>query len=279
MKSGSANLRAALYSSDDVLVADLVSVYFDAGVQRFTTLLTDLTTSGGTAFSASALAPVELAQGMGSEVEAMEVTLGLTGQAVAGQGFMDAAVAGLFDDIRCLVQRAATTGTFASYPDADLMTVYDGRVVQVQPRRDNSLVLTVQSPLSLGEVPASHRVVGQTCPFGLGDTDCAVAVASFRDSRTVASGSTASVVKLNSASAFAVVGSVLSVTSGDWTGQTRVVRSVSGADLTLDVPLPGIQTGASVTVTRACDKLRTTCDGVFGNVLRFGGFVNAPVKE
>ncbi len=158
------------------------------------------------------------------------------------------------------------------------MTLFDGTITEVGiDSKVGTLTLYVESPLALADVPPSKRVVQAQCPFSLGDANCGVALASFRDTRTVAAGTTAAVVKLSSASARAATGSLLTITSGALANQARTIRSVAGVDCTLDVPFtaaPG--TGESLRVENADDKRRTTCQTVFSNALRFGGFMNAP---
>jgi hypothetical protein len=278
VKSSSAALRSVLYDFQDFILADLVTLHFPSGVQRFTNSKANITVGGNTYLSAHIEAP-GLVQGLGSESETFQLVFAVGGQTVAGISFLAAALAGLFDRVRVEVALAATRTTFAGYSAADLAISFDGLCTKADPQPGSALMLQVQGPVSLGKVPTSNRVVAATCPFSLGDVDCGVALASFRDARTVAAGSTAAVVRLSSSSARAVTGSVLAITSGNWSGQSRVIRSVSGVDCTLDVPLPGIEIGASLTVANADDKKRATCVGTFANGARFGGFPEAPVER
>lgn len=287
MKSASATLQDVLYNHAAHLIADLVTIYFpdgsqpvtfSTGTQRYWTGAAALTIGTDT-YQPGHIGVSDLKQGLGSESETFEIDFGVTTQTVAGLSFTAAALVGLFNGVRVKVQRARTLTTFTGYAAADLESVFDGVVTRAIPRTDTVVSLSLQGAISLGKVPVSKRRVSADCPFSFGDATCGVTVASFRHTKSVASGSTASVVKLNSTSTFAVTGSVLAITSGLWSGQTRVVRSVSGVDLTLDVALPGVEVGASCTVTRACDKKIATCSGVFSNALRCGCAPNAPADR
>lgn len=275
MKSGSAGLQATLYNFQEHLKADIISVFFPSGTQYFTTHSANITI-GATTWLLSHPGAPGLTQGLGSEIGSFELELGAAGQSVAGLGFQAAALSGLFNGVRVLVQRARTRTNFTGYVAGDLETVFDGTCTKAVPRRDTVVVLTVQSPTSLGNTRASPRRVGAECPFSLGDASCGVTLGSFRNVRTVAAGSTASVVNLSSSAPMAAIGSVIAITSGAWAGQSRVIRGVSGVACTLDVPFPGIEIGVGCTITAACDKRITTCASVFSNATRCGACPNAP---
>ena len=277
MKSGSATLKTRLYNNKQFVDADLVSIFFASGTQRFTTDRV-ATTIGADVFSPAHLKAPEIKQGIGSETEVFDLVMGVAGQTVAGVSFLQAAVLRLFNHVRVLVQRATITPgmSFVGFPSADLQTIFDGVCVKALPRRNSSILLRIQGPLSMGKVPVSRRQIHASCPFSLGDAACGVVLSSFRDTRTLAAGTTAAVIKLSSASSRAATGAVVDITSGTWAGASRVIRSVSGVDCTMDVPFPGIEVGATITVTSPCDKQLATCTGTFANQLRMGGMPNAP---
>lgn len=278
MKTGSASLKNTLYTASQVAVADLVTFYFPAGAQRFTNASTDLTI-GGNVYTSAHVSEIGLLQGLGVEVETLEFQFGIANQVVGGQGFLTAAIAGEFDNIRVEITRAVSaTGTFAGYLAADLLTIFDGRCIDVVPTSKTQITFRIKSALALATTPVSNRTVIAQCPYSLGGPGCGVNLATFTDARTVAAGSTRSLVKLSSASSFAATGSVLTVTSGALAGQSRVVRSVSVADVTLDFPLAADpEVGATVTIARACGKTHADCQTIFSNLVNFGGFPYAPV--
>lgn len=276
MKSASATLSAVLLNYSEHIFADLVSIYFPTGTQYLTTATSNITI-GGTTWTAAHIGVPSLSQGLGTEVETYDVEVGTAGRTVSGMGYGAASLAGAFNGVRVLIQRARTRTNFSGYLAADLESIFDGTCTKAVPRRDSVVVMTVQSKLALGNSAASKRRVSGDCPFSLGDSNCGVTLATFQDAtKNVASGSTAAVVNLNSSSTKAVTGSVLTVTSGAWSGRSRVIRSVSGVACTLDVPLPGIEVGASLTITRACDRKIATCVSVFSNAARCGACPNAP---
>lgn len=48
--------------------------------------------------------------------------------------------------------------------------------------------------------------------------------------------------------------------------------SVTTYDLVLDYPLKGVSVGETLTISRGCDKKRSTCNDIFNNIAHFGGF-------
>jgi uncharacterized phage protein (TIGR02218 family) len=278
----SANLQSILFGAGvrALAEADFVELHFPGGIQRITNHGANVTLGDARVFTSAVMAPFAQTQGVG-EAGDVEIAIGVTGQTVSGLGWMQAARAGLFNGVKVVVLRGySQTGSFSSYPVADLVPMFTGAVATATPQADGSIVVTARDPLATANVPVSRRRVQAQCPYTLGDADCGVVVANFRHTRTVAAGSTASVIKLSATSTFALAGSLLVIASGDLTGQARVIRAVSGVDVTLDVPLAAVPaTGVSVTVTRVCDKRVTTCTSVFANQARNGGFPYAPLER
>ncbi len=278
MKSSSAALRSVVYDFPDHLLTDLVTLFFPSGTKRYTTARADITIGSDTWLSAFVKAPL-VKQGLGNEIDQVELPIAAPGQTVAGLDFRAAAMANLFSGVRVLIQTARTRTSFTGYAAADLEVLFDGTCTKATPVKDGSVLLRIQSPLSTGRVMASRRVVQASCPFTLGDANCGVTLASYQDTRTIAAGSTAAVIKLSSSSTRAIVGSLVTVKTGGWTGARRLVRAVSGADCTLDVPFAGVEIGATVTVGLTCDKKIATCNSRFSNGSRCGACPNAPAER
>jgi len=281
MRSVSAALATVLSSNKSLLEADLFTFAFAAGTQRLTNHGAALTIGGNTYLGGHLWAP-DLMGGAGGENAEVTIVAGVTSQTLSGLSWLRAALVDLFEGVEVTVHRAVVPagGSFAGYASADLLNLFKGRIVTADPAPDSTLTMKVRGRLSLQEVPMSHRFVQAQCPFVLGDTDCAVTLASFTDARTAAAGTTAAVVKLSSSSARAAPGSILRMTGGVQSGQVRLVRSVSGVDCTLDALLPGAPgTGDSLTVQLGCAKNITDCTSKFANQLRYGGALYAPAQD
>lgn len=67
--------------------------------------------------------------------------------------------------------------------------------------------------------------------------------------------------------------------SGGGMLERRYINAVAGASLTLLQAFQGIEIGDAVTVVPACDGTRATCDGVYGNILNYGGYPFIPTKN
>lgn len=280
MKSASAATKAVLYDTNStrVVVADLVAFYFPTPAY-FTNASADLTVDG-VVYKSAHLSGIELLQGMGAEVEALEFSMGIAGQVVNGQGFLGAALAGVFDGIRVTVKRAlSTTGAFSPLLGSDLLPIFDGTCSEIIPTSRAQITFRIKSVLSGGDIPVSNRVTTAQCPYVLGGLGCGVNLSTFTHARAVAAGSTASAIVLSTASTFATAGSVLTLTSGTYSGQSRVVASV-GTEVQLDAPFTGVPAvGDTLTITRVCDKTQAACKDVFSNLINFGGFPYAPIDQ
>lgn len=256
--------------------ADLYTIHFASGVRRWTTAGADVTLPApdGRVFTSGQVVvdgrPVSKST---AKLEAAEIEFTLVaGDAVtvSGLSLRRAAVAGLFDGVRLVAERA---GYAADGSVAGSFVLFDGRIEDVEPG-STGVRVTATSPVSwMGTRVVPPRVIQASCPFVLYDAaTCGVVEATFTDARTVATGSTARVVNLSATSTRAVVGGRLVVG-----GEERAVTEVSGAAVTLSRPLSSVPAvGAAVSVIAGCDRRKTTCQTYFNNVARFGGFNSVP---
>lgn len=73
---------------------------------------------------------------------------------------------------------------------------------------------------------------------------------------------------------------VVTITSGVMAGVSRNILGSTGGALTLVTGLPQIPaTGVAISVVPGCDKLQTTCQQKFNNLVRFGGMPYVPQPE
>jgi hypothetical protein len=274
MKTASAGLITDLTGSDNHLAADLYWFAFASGTAYWTSGDAAISYAGNS-YTPAIIRRGSLQNSVGTEVASLEITITPGTQTVAGLGLCAAARAGYFGDVQVLVLRSMSPTTYGGVAN-NVIPIMNGYTVDVEPGSSTVRVI-VKSLLVKAELfLLPRRVIQPGCPFQVYDSDCGVTKASFTHARTAASGTTASLVKLNTSSTFAVPGSWVVITSGTYNGARALVRSVSGADLTLDYPLPGVLTvGDGIDVIRGCDKTRTTCDTVFSNLERNGGLPSA----
>lgn len=116
---------------------------------------------------------------------------------------------------------------------------------------------------------------GRVCPHILYDTQCLVERASFTVSTTVVS-VTGRILRVASmdgnADEWATFGEVLHVASGE----RMTIAEHDGNDLTLQLPIAGVQGGDSVQVFAGCDHQNNTCRDKFDNITHYGGFPQLP---
>jgi uncharacterized phage protein (TIGR02218 family) len=276
MKTSNATLDAAL-AQNVVILADLYAFEFREGTQRWTSFDVDVTDGVNTWSSIGPVITREQTRiTAGLSVDTLGITMAPGAIQISGASMNIAAIQGSFDNIRVLVQRAymTTPGVAANL----VLTVFDGTIAEVRPG-STEIALTVKSGLAKLSDPVPRRLIQPQCPYRFGDVSCGVALASWIHARTVAAGSTTTVVKLSASSTNANVGGYLHFTSGALSGVYRTIKAVSGVDVTVNLALPSVPaTGVSLDVVKGCDKTRTACR-TFSNIARFGGFPDAPKPE
>jgi uncharacterized phage protein (TIGR02218 family) len=277
MKQAPQSLKDLLNNNELHIVADLWSFAFKDGSRYWSAFDTSITSGSTTWTVGPGLVRGSIRCETGLKTDTLRVTLYPDSSTVLGVPLIQAAVAGYFDDVQVTLQRAyMTTPGDAS---AGLVTEFVGNVAQVEPS-STQIVLTVKSFLARLNEPLPRRIVMAQCPYALGGTECGVNLNLHVDGKTAAAGSTVNVLNLNTASTYASPGSRIVIMTGTYAGTARMVRSVSGAALTLTQPLPGVPAVSDgVNVYRACDKTRATCSSSFNNLIVFGGFPDAPKGE
>lgn len=172
--------------------------------------------------------------------------------------------------------------------DADPAVIFVGRVINVE-FADSAAIVVCQSVQSSLRRPGLRRMYQTTCPHVLYGPHCNVLRLSFS---VVAVLSAVSVSGLDLTSASFIininptydgswfVGGYVEVNQGGVVS-TRFVtghNNASGA-LTLNLPLPSVSTGDTVTAYPGCDHGNTTCRAKFSNIDNYGGFPFIPEKN
>lgn len=263
-------LQNLLYQNDQHFVAVLLTLYFADGTRYWTTWGNPLTIGTTTWDLGPGVDMGEFRFTEGTETDTLRFVLYPNGVQIGNTPMFQAALGGLFDGVRVVVQLAfMLTPTDASQ---GAIVVFDGAISQVEPGT-TEIRVTARSLLEKLTRRIPSRVNLPQCPYQLFSALCGVTEASH--SRLAAAGSTAAIVNLDSASSYAALNSRMLIS-----GVQRTIQSVSGTAVTLSVPFPFVPAvGASVTIYPGCDKQRKTCRDVFNNLVHFGGFPDTPKAE
>ena len=273
MKRAPQALRDALYLYNVHRARDLYTVEMAVGTQRWTSADANVSWGGNTWTAERVFGQPSGHSELGLVVDSLRVRLG-SEIVVSSKRLVERALAGELHGVRLEVRRAwlAPDGSVAGTE-----VLFDGRIDYVEP---DSTQIEVTARCVVGQMQDSlipGHFVQPACPYLVGSgVGCTVDMSTFTDARTVASGTTADVVVLNSASTRLVVGSTLHFTA---TGtRATVLEVVSSTTARIASPLAVVPSaGAAVNVVRACDQTTDTCGSVFDNLVEFGGAPSAPV--
>lgn len=250
--------------------AELVTFYFASGTQRWTAWGQSLTTGGNTWTVGPGLKVGDLRFTGGIATDTLAISVFPDATTIGGLSMQAAARTGLFDNVRVTV--ALPFMLTPSDASVGAVTVFDGFVSQTEPG-STEIRLTCRSLMERLSREIPSRTNMPQCPYRLFSASCGVTEVSH--ARTVAAGSTATVVNLSASSTYAEAGGRIVIG-----GVSRMVRSVNGVAVTVMVAFPATPaTEAAVTVYPGCDKLRTTCGTKYSNLLRFGGLPDTPKSE
>lgn len=280
----SGTLQTTVFGQTTLVAADLWTITLTNGtVLRYTDGDTAVV-YGGNTFAPLVFTAGDYQGRLGAEVSSFEMTMQPGTVQVGGLPMLTVARFGGFDRARVKVERAFGATSYPSAP-SEVVLVFSGVVMEVEPA-SVSLVLVVKSLVAIMDEPIPRRTVTPACPFILGDADCQVVMTSWTTARTIAAGTTETVLVISSSTTNAEAGGTVEITSGPYTGQRRLVRSVAGTSITLETPLPGVPAnGNGVTLRAGCAKTRVACRDKFSNYngaailpgLRHGGCPQAPL--
>jgi hypothetical protein len=271
-------------AGSDLATVDLWTFVLPQGTQRWVNGPADVVI-GATTWSRTA--PIVRLGGpvtgtSGVEVATLDVSLE-GGPTIGGSKITALAATGSFDDADVLLQRLYLP-TPATAPTADhLVTMFRGYVSDPVKPSSSRVDLVVRNILGRAEDEIPRRQVGPMCPWTWGDSltanRCGIVRASYQASDTInATGTTTqSIVLVTGSSAYLVKGATLTFSDG----QQRVIQSWTAGTKTavIDAPLAAIPSG-SITIHRGCDKTpsATTGCGFYANLVRFGGWLQVPMR-
>lgn len=122
------------------------------------------------------------------------------------------------------------------------------------------------------------RVYSKRCDADLGDTRCAVALGPFTVTGTVTAAANRS--RFTASSVPSRAHGKLTWTSGANVGLSMEVKSLSGSEIRLILPMPyDIAVSDAYSVYAGCDKRQSTCIATFNNILNFRGHPFIPGQD
>lgn len=284
MKPASPAMIALLASGVPLFMPELVTVTLINGtVLRYTDSDRDIEYLGNTYSSGPVLfSRTNVKWETGLEVDTMTMRLAADeSDLLAATPLLQAILAGAFDAADVQVERLYS-GTYGDW-SAGTVNIFTGNVSDIPEVGRSHASIQVKSRLERLNTPLPRNIFQPGCRWTLFDAGCTLNAASFDAAGTVASGSTALVVKSNLANAddYFTLGTI-AFTSGNNSGVSRVVREYLNASgqVTLYVPLPHTpQIGDTFTAFAGCDKKQATCNTKFSNLVNFGGQPYVPVPE
>jgi hypothetical protein len=283
VKTFTGALHTAIESYNLHKPADLYTITWPTGVQRYTSNDVDVTWSATTWTSSKIITTRAKSRSSNDgSVDTMDLTLCPVGVTLGSRSMLAAAIAGSFSGVPVLVERAWFDPATSFTTVAGTEVVFSGTMVEVKPGT-LQIDVVVKSYFALLNQQIPKRQITSVCPFAFGDSSsCGVTPATA--ARTAAAGSTTTTINLSSAAAgVTMVGGRIAFTSGTLTGTTRVIRTVnSTTQVVLDIAVPvAPTTGDGFTLRQGCDKSRsvTTGCGLYSNLARHGAYPDAPSKD
>lgn len=292
MKTAPAAVVSFLATKPDYLWrADLFTfTLLDGSTYRWTSCDQNLTIGANTWLANGAvLSRGNLRQTSRLEVDTLDVILGGTlklGVTTTSNGTSLALLAanGLFDEARLQLDHlvGAYPGDVSKGP---IMGWYEGRVAGVDPD-PQEVKLTIRSELeTLSTQLLPKFLFVPACLHAVYDPNCGLSRAAFTLAGAVSGSPTATAVPTATAALTAKAAGyfnlgVLAFTNGVNAGVRRAVRAWDGTTFTLSLPLPVPPiAGDAFTVYPGCARTKADCDGKFGNLVNFRGFVHIPSTE
>jgi uncharacterized phage protein (TIGR02218 family) len=207
-----------------------------------------------------------------------------TGDLIGNKAWTTAVRAGLLDEASVRVDRGyinAWPTTLALIPIGTI-NVFVGRVAEIDFGR-SAVIINMNDPRELLDTQMPRNLYSASCRYALFDSGCTLVRASFATAAAVTGSVDDQTLNLtaNQADAYFSLGEI-EFTSGANNGLRNMVRSwaQAGGVAELLTPMPfAVSNGDSVNLYPGCDKLPTTCDGKFANLLNFGGEPYIPAAE
>ena len=266
-KTVSANLQSHLAQPTTTIASCLHITRTDGVEHFFTSHDQDITYGGDTYIAVGGYTASSIQSATGMSVDNLDLhtaieDAGLTDNDIIA-GRLDYATFAIFDlNYESIADGIITqrTGTIGQYSHAD-------------PEADLEL---------RGLIQHLHQRIGRLmmkkCDADLGDAQCGINLATYTVTGTVSS--VVNRQRFNVTSAPAARGGLFTFTSGNNDDLSMEVRSISGSQIDLALPMPfDVDVGDAYSVYRGCDKRSSTCNSVFSNSINFRGFPFLPGND
>ena len=218
---------------------------------------------------------------VGLDVDQQQITVSArsTDTISGGAPFLQALRDGSFDGCEIIRQRVFFSDHVGGTAIGAVI-LFKGRLGNVEEIGRTTAKLMVNSDLVLLDIDMPRNIYQPTCLHTLYDSGCTLVKNAFGTNGVVGSGSTASVINWQGASANFVQGSI-TFTSGVNDGVTATVGSaVAGGSLSLLYGLESVPAaGDTFTVYFGCDHTPGTCNTKFDNLANFRGFPYVPPPQ
>jgi uncharacterized phage protein (TIGR02218 family) len=288
MRSAPGAVSSFLAANNVTWRADLITLtLLSGGVYRWTTWDADLTVGGFLFRSAGANGPLvtrgPIQQSARLQVDTLDMQLVGGAFTVSGVLLTAQAAQGWFDGARLQLDHLI----MPSPGDVSLGPIpswFEGRVASVAldgPR----VVLRCKSELEALNQTLPRFRVQASCGHAVYDANCGLSKGTFTLTGTVSAVTNASKFSTASAALTAKAAGyfnlgVLAFTSGALNGQKRAVQAWNGSLFTMALPFTAAPSiGDGISVYPGCDRLRSTCNTKFTNLVHYRGFPSVPGPE
>jgi uncharacterized phage protein (TIGR02218 family) len=221
---------------------------------------------------------------IGLEVSELELKLiGDANTTINSAPFTKFALDGGFDGATIEVSRHFSSAW--DEPAAGNLKMFVGRVGPVTVT-GSEVVISLKSMIELLDVQMPRNIYSASCSRTLYDEGCGIVAASFTAVATSLANSTRFTIHTDSnvPTGYYALGTITGNT-GQNVGITRTVKKFTHegdneGDFVVALPFPyAPETGDTFDVKPGCDKLMTTCNSTFNNLLNFRGFPFIPAPE
>lgn len=166
------------------------------------------------------------------------------------------------------------------YLDSELAFLWVGRVVNVEHREFEAIVLCESSVSSLKR-PTLRRVYQTSCPHLLYGNECDLVKSTWAVPATLQSGTSGVTLKSSTFAGYAdnyFSGGFVEIVVSSLINRAFITGHI-GDTITTGLPLQGAAVGLPITVYPGCDHSLNTCATKFSNNVNYGGFPYIPTKN
>lgn len=280
MKQCSQTLANYLATNSKLNMCDLYEFRLGNGiVLRYADYDRDVIAGGNTyLMNGPVFSRAKISLKLGGSVDTMSLSAYVNDKdSIADKTFMQAACLGAFDDGSLSLYQCYF------YDDGsvvDYVLIFKGEM-EVKSGGGLKLTFDVKSSVQRLNVEYPLRSYYVECPYSVYDACCGVNINSYKRKNSVASGSTATIIKLSTAvtASYYDNGGII-FTSGNLKGVTMPIKTNTANQLTLMTELVGVPTaGDTFQIYPGCDKTDGMCKSRFNNSARNRSTPYVPLPE